>query len=369
MVPSYTYFGLYTHDTGDSGINVAAYTTQWGNGISSTIAIEDPRRFAVVNTDQTIGSPPWLNSTFVGTVGANLTNDYANIRMPDIVSNIRIDQAWGNWQVMSALHDASAAYYFAGPGFSCATAGTTMSQSFNCGYPGDKLGWAVGTGANINLPWITPGDRFGFQFNWAKGATRYVVNQPGTNAAGFFGGNYSVGLGFLADAVLRDNNVLNPVTGLPQGGSLELTDAWGFMAVYEHLWTPRLKTSFYGGDVQISYNGTATNYICQNALLPGAPLAGSIGNLNPIAGNPFTAARSCDPDFGIWFVGSRTQWNIRPDFYLGMDLVYQKLQTSFDGLASFTANAGPRPSSGPLYRVEDQDALSLTFRAHRDILP
>ncbi len=46
-----TYHGLPTHDTGDSGINLAAYTTQWGNGISSTIAIEDPRRFAITNTE------------------------------------------------------------------------------------------------------------------------------------------------------------------------------------------------------------------------------------------------------------------------------------------------------------------------------
>ena len=377
VVPSYTYFALFTHDTGDTGVNVAAYTTQWGNGISSTVAIEEPRRFAIVNTDQTIGVPfvagAAANGSFVGGVGANLNNDYANIRMPDIVSNIRIDQAWGNWQVMSALHDASAAYWDA----PCATAGTTINSSLNCGHPSDKLGWAVGTGANINLPWINKGDRFGFQVNWAKGATRYVMNQPGANAAGLFGGNYSVGLGFLADAVLRDNNVLDPVTGLPQGGSLELTDAWGFMAVYEHLWTPRLKTSFYGGDVQISYNGNATNYICQNALLPGTPAG--VGNVNPVIppANPFSSARGCDPDFGIWFVGSRTQWNIRPDFYMGVDLVYQKLQTSFNGLAFYNAN-GPRPINvagatpvvnGPLYRVEDQDALSLTFRVHRDILP
>ena len=369
VVPSYTYFALYTHDTGDAGTNVAAYTTQWGNGISSTIAIEDPRRHGIVNTDQTIGP---AGGTFLGVVGVNVNNDYGNIRMPDIVSNLRVDQAWGNWQVMSALHDASAAYYFA----PCGTAGVAISQAFNCGYPDDKLGWAIGTGANINLPWITPGDRFGFQVNYAKGAVRYVLNQPGVNSPGIFGGSYSLGLGFLADAVLRDNNVLNPVTGQPQSGSLELTDAWGFMAVYEHLWTPRLKTSFYGGDVEISYNGNATTYICQNALLPGTPLAGGIGNVNPVppGQNPFSTARACDPDFGIWFVGSRTQWNIRPDFYMGMELVYQKLQTSFAGLATYNANAGPRPSggtglAGPLYKVEDQDALSLTFRVHRDILP
>ncbi|MEZ5890356.1 MAG: porin [Xanthobacteraceae bacterium] len=361
---SYTYYAHYMSDTGDSGVNVAAYTTQWGNGISSTIAIEGPRRHAIVNTDQTV----FPGGTFVGVVGANLDNDYGNVRLPDIVSNIRIDQAWGTWQIMSALHDASAAYYFA----PCATAGlANVSQSQPCGYPGDKLGWAIGTGANINLPWINKGDRFGFQVNYAKGATRYVMNTPGPFSPGYHGGAYSLGLGFWADAVLRDNNVPDPRTGLPQAGSLELTDAFGFMAVYEHLWTPRLKTSFYGGDVEISYNGAATTYICQNALLTGVPSAGGIGNINPVplGQNPFNTPRACDPDFGVWFVGSRTQWNIRPDFYMGVDLVYQKLQTSFAGLATYVANAGPKPSSGPLYNVEDQDALTLTFRVHRDILP
>lgn len=350
VVPSYTYFSLYTPDTGNSGVNLAAYTTQWGNGISTTVSVEDPRRHSMVNAGSTVGS--------LQVVGGNINNDYANIRLPDIVSNLRVEQAWGNWQVMSAVHDASAAYYF----FPCTTDGTTIVQSQQCGYPSDKLGWAIGTGANINLPWITKGDRFGFQVNYAKGATRYVLNVPNTNSPGFFGGSYSLGLGLLADGVLRDPNVL--VNGLPQQGSLELTDAFGFMAVYEHLWTPSLKTSWYGGDVQISYNGAATQYICQNAF--NAPGAGAIGNVNPtVVAN---AVRQCDPDFGIWFVGSRTQWNIRPDFYMGVDLVYQKLQTSFNGLATFNSN-GPRPSSGPLYKIEDQDALSLTFRVHRDILP
>ena len=361
VVPSYTYFSLYTPDTGDSGVNLAAYTTQWGNGISTTVSVEDPRRHGMVNAGSTVNS--------LQVVGGNLNNDYANIRLPDIVSNLRVEQAWGNWQVMSAVHDASAAYYF----FPCTTDGTTIVQSQQCGYPSDKLGWAIGTGANINLPWITKGDRFGFQVNYAKGATRYVLNVPNTNSPGFFGGSYSLGLGLLADGVLRDPRVLGPaVPGgpaiAPQQGSLELTDAFGFMAVYEHLWTPSLKTSWYGGDVQISYNGAATQYICANAF--NNPNAGAIGNVNPLPAG-VNAVRECDPDFGIWFVGSRTQWNIRPDFYMGVDLVYQKLQTSFNGLATFNSN-GPRPNGGganPLYKIEDQDALSVTFRVHRDILP
>ena len=384
VVPSYTYYALYTPDTGDSGTNVAAYTTQWGNGISSTISAEAPRRHSIVNMDV---PNPGLSS-FV-TPGGLLENDYANVRMPDIVSNIRIDQAWGNWQVMSALHDASAAYYLASSAGFCDTAGNSLNNSFNCGYPSDKLGWAIGTGANINLPWINKGDRFGFQVNYAKGATRYVLNAPGPFSPGYFGGNYSLGLGFLADGVLRDNGVpfVNAAgvtqPGVIQSGSLELTSAWGFMAVYEHLWTPSLKTSFYGGDVEINYNGAASTYICDSvARAPlttsGNPVSavasGAIGNVN---------RNACDPDFGIWFIGSRTQWNIRPDFYMGVDVVYQRLQTSFAGLADYVGS-GPQPGSligsipggvqttsvrGPQYKIEDQDALSLTLRVHRDILP
>jgi hypothetical protein len=52
---------------------------------------------------------------------------------------------------------------------------------------------------------------------------------------------------------------------------------------------------------------------------------------------------------------------------MGVDLLYQKLETSFVGVATYAANA-PRPSSGPLYKIEDQDALSFTFRVHRDIV-
>ncbi len=95
-----------------------------------------------------------------------------------------------------------------------------------------------------------------------------------------FGGNYSLGMGFWTDAVYRDANVPVVVNGqvVNQAGSLELTDSWSFMAVYEHLWTPRLKTSFYGGDVEVMYNANASNYLCQNVF--NAPSTGGIGFLN-----------------------------------------------------------------------------------------
>ena len=28
-----------------------------------------------------------------------------------------------------------------------------------------------------------------------------------------------------------------------------------------------------------------------------------------------------------WWIGSRTQWNVTKDFYMGVDVLYSKLQT------------------------------------------
>src|SRR5262249_32575843 len=50
-----SYFAVMSSDTGDSGQIVAAYTFQFGNGFSATIAAEDPRRATVVNATSAIG--------------------------------------------------------------------------------------------------------------------------------------------------------------------------------------------------------------------------------------------------------------------------------------------------------------------------
>ena len=59
--------------------------------------------------------------------------------MPDVIANLRVDQAWGFAGVSVAIHDASGAYY-----------GT--ANNVNNGHPADKLGWAVAVGGQLNLP-------------------------------------------------------------------------------------------------------------------------------------------------------------------------------------------------------------------------
>jgi Porin subfamily len=70
-------------DTGDGGWGVAAYTAQFGNGVSATISAEEARRTNV-----------WNSLFGVSFNGAN-PNSYGDFRFPDIVGNVRVDQAWG----------------------------------------------------------------------------------------------------------------------------------------------------------------------------------------------------------------------------------------------------------------------------------
>jgi hypothetical protein len=333
--PAVTYFGIAASDTGDAGVMLGAYTAQLGNGVSATLAVEEPRRMAIVNTIQ--------SNQF--TVGGPVNNDYGTVKWPDVVANIRVDQAWGSFQVMGALHDASAAYNFTNAAqTTCnpANGAGVVTGAMPCGSGDSALGFAVGVGARVKTDFISRGDSFQFQVNYTEGAMRYAIYTPsGAGSPALFGANNSLGLGFFTDGIYINN------------GSLELTKVFGVNASYEHVWTPTLKTSLYGGYFNIDYSANATAAIC-----------GSVsGGANTISG-----ATNCSPDFNFWYIGSRTQWNIRPDFYMGVDVLYHRLETAFAGTATYTSLASaPRPTG--TYVIEDQDALSVTFRVHRDIVP
>ena len=82
-------------------------------------------------------------------------------------------------------------------------------------------------------------------------------------------------------------------------------------------------------------------------------------------------------DWQTWWVGSRTQWNVTKDFYMGLDVMYSKLQQRqrFDGLAvSLAGRPGARHNrallvgGGTLSRTI-QDNWSFRFRVHRDFYP
>jgi len=84
----------------DTGVNNIQYTAEFGNGVSASIGLDDPSvwdRTAVYN----LGIP--------SAIGANGTgsNAYAGTHSPDVVGRIRVDQAWGLFQLSAAAHEVS----------------------------------------------------------------------------------------------------------------------------------------------------------------------------------------------------------------------------------------------------------------------
>src|SRR6476620_4280083 len=93
-------FLLGGHNT-DTGVNNIQYTAQFGNGVSGTIGLDDPvvwDRTALYNLSTGLNA--------VGVTG----NAYDGMHAPDIVGNIRVDQAWGLFQISAAAHEVSGSY-------------------------------------------------------------------------------------------------------------------------------------------------------------------------------------------------------------------------------------------------------------------
>jgi hypothetical protein len=94
------------------------------------------------------------------------------VHSPDIVGNIRIDQAWGLFQVSAAAHEINASYNVLGAS-SAPTAASEIS-----GHPDTKWGGSVMAALNIkNIP-TGAGDDIKIDATYAKGDTKNVISPP-----------------------------------------------------------------------------------------------------------------------------------------------------------------------------------------------
>jgi hypothetical protein len=363
---------LPASDTGDGGWWVWAYTAQFGGGFSGTISSEARRTTQIIDancaaTGNTTtptcgvltpgGYPAALTANGNATTGGALfpgVGAYGGMQTPDIVANLRVDQAWGGAQIMGALHEVNATYY-----------GTTAAgapSAASVGHPGDRWGWAAGVGVKINTPFITQGDWFQTQVNVTQGALRYLFNTPNTNWGmahgtdnGAFGGNE--GYGVLSDCVYGGSSVTAASIATETG--CQLTSAWGFNASYEHYWTPAWHTSLYGAWYQVKYDTQANAMLCSSA--GGGNGAGT--------GSAAVATAGCNNNWSNWGVGSRTQWDVTKTFYLGVEVLYSTLRSAqtFNGIAGGTSYGFGGAGAGTL--VQNQSNWLVSVRAHRDFLP
>ncbi len=234
-----------TSDVGGGGTLLFAYTAQFGNGMSATISTEDTSERRNSNLfDQA----------------------YAGRQWPDLVGNVRVDQAWGSAQIMGALHQVRGFVY------------------------GNEVGWAVGAGLKINLPWAK-GDNIAMQAAYAKGATDYTMALVAGPAGGWFVSENGTDVAF--------GNVYDAVG---DGANVNLTESWSVGAAAVHHWNPHWQTSLYGGYGEFNFGGAAT------AVLNG----GGVGN----------------PDWSFAQIGSRTVWSPVRNLAFSVDLIYNHVGTA-----------------------------------------
>ena len=338
--PATSYWGSFPgSDTGDGGWMVAGYTAQFGNGFSGTIAAEMRRTTQIVYEFFAGGTAfGWIPPGASGFPGS-----YGGFQVPDIVGNLRVDHAWGSAQVMVALHQLNSLYYSSGIFAPGATLGSGTPGS---GHPDDKWGFAIGGGIKLNTPMIGRGDYLQAQVNYTQGALRYIFHTPNSNWGKVAGRNE--GFGELNDAIFGGTAIDGAATGL------ELTSAWSVNAAYEHFWNPRWRSSLYGGYAAVNYNSSANAMLCH---VEGAGTGG---------GTTAVASTGCDNDWSTWWIGSRTQWNVSKDFYMGFDVLYSKLNSaSLPGGIIPNSNIG----IGSATTVSDVDNWQFRFRVHRDFYP
>ena len=323
--------------SGPAGHNVFAYTWQFGNGLSASLSLEDSgaRTKPVVD----------LNQMDLFTTSTDRAGNF----VPDIVGNLRVDQAWGSAQIMGGLSAVRANYYTNNPTASCNVPAVTGNTT-DCFHPGDEWGWGVGGGLTLKMPWDAK-DTLSGVIAYAKGATGLVTHANGQN---FVHKGDGLGNGALTDAVFA-----NPGQIAGYSGGLELTEAWGGTVAFEHYWTPSLRTSWVFGYLSVEYTDTAKQLIASGQCVG--------------AGQRFKGATvtNCDPDYSLWRLASRTMWNPVANLDIGVEVAYNKIDTAFAGSAFLNGSpTGYAPGLAPgKYSIEDQSYWSGAIRVQRSFWP
>jgi hypothetical protein len=331
-------FLLGGHDT-VTGVNNIQYTAQFGNGVSGTIGLDDP---TVFNRTSIYNLSIGLPATGTGTIASA----YGGVHMPDVVGNIRIDQAWGLFQISGALHEVDASY-------NNLTAGTAAPNALSqlSGHPDTKYGGSVMAALNIkNIP-TGPGDDIKIDASWAKGDTKNVIATSATSPSflmyggvpGQFGSNGSVGFGATTDALYLPGSIFDG-----GGSTLHLTTAYGVRGAFNHNWDPYWSSSLFGSYSAVRYDGTAQAEYCA-------------------AFNGVTGAKSvdytCNPNYNVSQLGFITRWTPVKNLTFSAETMWFHLDQKFTGTAVLAA-ASPLPAG--TYAFKDQDTLTLNVRVQRN---
>jgi Porin subfamily len=192
-------------------VNLFAYTATFGSGFSATLSAEDPiaRRQLIVNGN--------------GVAAAANGSYYGGSQIPDVVANIRADQAWGSAQLSGVLHQVNTSQFAGGVNLSA------------------KYGYAINGGLKVNLPMLAAGDQLWLQASYAKGATMFTVGPQWNGAGSATSGQVSA----YNTSSLVDGTAYIPAGGLTP--TIKLATSYAGFAGLLHYWTPTVRQGLFGG--------------------------------------------------------------------------------------------------------------------------
>jgi hypothetical protein len=423
-----------------TGINNIQYSWQFGNGVSATIGVDESgagqfNRTQIINA---IGGPAVLvplqaannaqgNLAGAGFTGLTAGNQggaigftggctalysatgcaYGGNKVPDFVGNIRVDQAWGLFQIAGAVHDNNAGYNMGSDLITSAFTNTGFSQGgfVNAGHPSDKFGGAVQASLQIkNIP-TGAGDDIKLDGAWSLGASKYVLGTSGADPSAFniYNGT-RLAQGIVTDSIYSGASPTNlvpgqscsnllttgvPAAGIPGGNtlgcngnpltSLQLTRGWGFRGAFNHNWDPYWSSSLFGGIAGLSYNQTAKNLYCNTYVAnSGVAVAGGGVTNGGGTGAYFTPGSVCDPGFTISMIGLVTRWTPVKNLTFSVEALYAYLKTNMSGGAIPVSGASgaatapssslvlPTPVPGSSYNWGNNGTASVNFRVQRN---
>ena len=308
----------YTQSFFDTGINymlttpyagsnawtsAIAYTAQFGNGFSATIALEDAAN-RITGIQYTAAT--------VATTGVSYANYQDGQSVPDIVANLRLDQAWGTAMLSGALHQVAA--------LTPTAAGATYVGETSS----DSWGWAIGGSVEFKLPMLAPGDSLYIQANYADGALNYL-GLSGT-AQGRATGLGIVDVGTQLNAL---SGAFYPLAdAIWTGNGFSKESGWSIQGQFRHYWVPNLRSAIYGGYVSVEVPANTLNAY----------------------------------DVNMWQVGLNTIWSPVKNLDLGLEVVYSKV----DGGAPFTTVGGSATTIPTQIYGGSTDVWSGGFRAQRN---
>ncbi len=409
-----------------TGIQNIQYSWQFGNGVSATLGVDDNsasgfNRTQIINA---IGGVPVASTAF--TVPVNSGNAggaigfggacsafytpvgcaYGGQVAPDFVGNIRVDQAWGLFQIAGAAHDNHAGYFQGSNLVSSAVtpAGAPQTGFVNFGHPSDKWGGAVEASLQIkNIP-TGAGDDIKMDASWSLGASKYVLGTSGADPSSFdiYKGT-RLAMGVVTDSIFSGQSpgsnagcgTVIGASGAPNGlgcngnpqTGLQLTRGWGFRGAFNHNWDPYWSSSLFGGIAGLSYNQTAKTLYC-NTYVSNAGVAIAGGGVTNGGGTGafLQAGSSCDPGFTISMIGLVTRWTPVKNLTFSVETLYAYLKTNMSGgavpISGASGNASGPSSSLVLpvpactsatnlnscapYNYGNNGTLSVNFRVQRN---